>query len=149
MNSEINFKLLYMIILTLVVVITITMINSVRITFLKKNVKKHDDGMHSRKHLYIDSIEMEDMDTDLRKHYKVILARKLIPLFVQYFDKYLEVNGVIKYMNKNQEKLYEIVDLLVARGFEQMKLMKKDEDIDAYLKSIDLDKIIKYIEDAE
>lgn len=149
MNANINFKLLYMIILTLIIVITITIINSVRITFINKDVKQINNGMHSMKHSYIDSVEMEDMNNDLRKHYKIILAKKLIPLFVQYFDKYLEVNGIIEYLNKNKEKIYEIVDLLVERGYDQMKLIEKDEDIDEYLKSIDLEKIIKYIEEAK
>lgn len=127
------------------VLLVIVVVNTYRISNLKKKI---DDTvtLHHGLHTIFDFVETEDMDSDVKRHLKKIVSGKLYPMLVEYLDKYMETNGVTKYLNRNEKKIHKIVDMLVERATNEMGDMKPDENVVNFLKDLDLDEVIQYIE---
>ena len=128
-----------------IVLLTIVILNTFRISKLKKKIDSKSSINHNLNTIF-DFVETKDMDSDVKQHLKKIISGKLYPLLVEYLDKYMETNGITKYLNRNEKKIHKIVDILVEKLTTEFGDMKKDENIVKLMNDIDLDEIITELE---
>lgn len=128
-----------------ITLLVIIVINTVRISKLNKKIHRNSPYTH-KFHTMFDYVETEDMNQDLKHHLKKIVSGKLYPMLVEYLDRYMEVNGVIDYLNKNEKKIHKIVNIIVEKNQNWIGDMEPDVNVVKFLKEIDLDEVIRYME---
>tara|TARA_Y100000816_G_C26030766_1_gene539602 strand:- start:577 stop:1026 length:450 start_codon:yes stop_codon:yes gene_type:complete len=145
MTPKFNFMMFYLFILTLIIFITLVLINTIRLSYIKKDINSLNEQNHIIKHSHVDLVEMENLDINIKKHYRKIFIKKLIPLLVDYFNKYFEINNINSFLNDNEEKIHEVLDTLIERGYTNLEKMEKDEDIEKMLEE-NLEYFIKILD---
>lgn len=143
-----NLSLILLLFALTITLLVIIVINTVRISKLNKKINRNIPYTHNLHTMY-DYVETEDMNPDLKHHLKTIVSGKLYPMLVEYLDRFMEVNGVIDYLNRNEKKLNKIVDILVEQSQSGIDDMEPNMYVVNFLKEIDLDAVVKYMEEME